>query len=135
MIQLKYRNWQAVRLQNALSIEYLNELFAAGWYLMEIDLGELMCLAFSMPASPPTRDERTMIVVRESQRTPSIVVVIVSRGRSRDRQRAVFVEDGVRAATPDGDRRTWRRFFTLPVEEGGSAVVYERRTAESRDAE
>jgi hypothetical protein len=125
LINLRYRDWTVVRLQNASSVAYLNELFATGWYLMDLDLGELKCLAFSVPAAPPTRDERRMLVVRQSERTPNFVVVIVSRGRIVGRQQAVFYAEGEVWRTPDGG--PWDRFALVPVEEGGAAVIYSRR--------
>ena len=126
MLQLKYRDWTAVRISDEASVAHLNELFASGWFLMDLDLGELKCLAFSVPVTPLTRDERRMIAMPASRRTPTFVVVIVSRGKSGRRQHAIFRAPGAPMIMPPGSRRNWRPFYAIPVESGGVATVYER---------
>lgn len=136
--------WKPVRLHDAESIVYLNELLAEGWYLMEVGVDGLKCLAFQVPLEPPKerksgRHKRSAPAFSFGEfqvpRSPSspidfMPVVILTKGKDRGKQMALVAyrdETGyIDFTKTKADTTMWRLLLTMPVE-NGLVILYERK--------
>lgn len=83
-------DWRPVRLQDDSSVEYLNELFSEGWFLMPLGVDGLAALAFSVPAEPVRESAHQMVWSRETPHmADAISVMVLRRGDAPMRQQAV----------------------------------------------
>ncbi|MEO6046947.1 MAG: hypothetical protein ABIQ57_05695 [Candidatus Kapaibacterium sp.] len=130
MINLTHPKWSAIRLYDRKSIEYLNEMFKHGWYILPFNRDGVEYLMMDVPAETP----KHMSLVNEHQildvqRKPSYWIVILNKGDQQNRQRAVYTTRDESGYHDMGKRvpsiEVWRPIITKVIEDDGMVTIYE----------
>jgi hypothetical protein len=133
MIGPTHPTWRPVRLENEQSIDYLNKLFRQGWYWVEPD-DDLPFMLLSVPVKTPKRTVfKTALSMVDVQNQPRMTVMLVHKGKRRNRQMAVVQkrnEAGYFDMVKDRPEKSgWNQMMSLTLEDDETMVtIYERDT-------
>jgi hypothetical protein len=139
MIHQTHPTWRALHLHDEKSIAYLNRMFRQGWYLVEIGVDGLDYLIMAVPVDTPERIiYKTPHHLLQTDTVPTMLVVVLCKGKIRNRQMAVITKRNdsgyfeVGSDTPPRDQ--WKRILAFKLTEELWFAIYERKLPEQEDA-